>query len=149
MNRLLPRGPLVALVTWLAGCGGGSATDAAVLGVDVAGCQPVRYGSVVGFALRADAPLLEGGRRYRCVIFPGTAERRVQLTVFAQGFRPTIYLLDPGEAPRRLLAWSDEGPGAGVARSSVVLPRTTPYAAVVAAGDGEAGTFLISVQDSP
>jgi hypothetical protein len=69
--------------------------------------------------------------------------------VFAEGFRPAVYLFDPAEAPRRVLVRSSPGPGVGVARASVALPRTGPYAAVVTAERGEGGTFLISVQDTP
>ena len=138
---------LVVLAAALVGCGG--ATDAAVLGVDVAGCQPLENGAMMGFTLRADAPALESGPHYRCIVFSGTAERRVQLTVFADGFRPAMYLFDPAEAPRRVLIRSSPGPGVGVARASVALPRTGPYAAVVTAERGESGAFLISVQDTP
>lgn len=139
------RAPLVALAISVAGCRG--APDAALLALDVAGCQPVQFGAMVGFTLPADAPALDAGRRYRCLVFPGTADQQVQLTVFAQGFTPTVYLLDPGAEPHRLLAWSATGPGTGVARTTALLPGTAPYMAVVTTNGGETGTFLVSVQE--
>ena len=138
---------LAALAVLATACG--REINPAVLAVDVTGCQPARYGSVVGSSLRADAPVLAGGRRYRCLVFPGTAEHRVQLTVFADGFDPVVYLLEPGESPHRLLARSATSTASGVARTSIVLPRTRPYAAVVTAAGREGGTFLLSVQDQP
>jgi hypothetical protein len=136
-----------ALAVLLLGCR--RTAEPGLSGLDVAGCRPVQYGSVTGAALRADAPALTGGRRYHCLVFPGTAEHRVQLTVFADGFEPGLYLLDPSEAPHRLLAWDAAGSATGVVRTSVRLPRTRPYAAVVTAEAGAGGTFLLSVQDHP
>jgi len=141
------RAASVALAAALAGCR--AAGDPAVLGVDVAACQPAAYGSMVAFTLRADAPRLNGGRPYRCVVFAGVAHHRAELTVFAEGFHPVVHLLDAAARPRRVLASSDRGPGTDVARVSAVLPRTAPYAALVTTQPGGTGTFLIGVQDHP
>lgn len=141
------RAAAVAALVLLASCRRGE--DAAILAVDVAACQPLSNGAVVGSSLRNDAPTLAGGRRFRCLVFPGTASHRLQLTVFADGFTPSLYLLEPGEPPHRLVARSTASDRGGVARASAVLPRTRPYAAVVLGETGEGGTFLLSVQDQP
>lgn len=130
-----------------ASCGPGPKATASR--VNPAACSPTDEASVTGFSLRADAPLLEGRWRYRCVVFGGAAGRRAEVTVFAAGFRPEVYLLDPAARPH-LLAWSRTGPGSDVARVSATLPRTGAYAAVITTvEDGATGSFVVSVQDGP
>lgn len=105
--------------------------------------------SVTAFTLRGEAPLLQGGWRYRCAVFAGDSGLRVELTVFADGFRPEVYLLAPGSRPA-LLAWSRTGPGDGVARVTGTLPRATTFAALVTTVEtNESGSFLLSIQSRP
>jgi hypothetical protein len=133
---------LVALVI-ATGCGA-TPKDAAVR-LNPALCAPLRPSLLAGYALRDEAPLLDRRWRYRCVAFEGT-EDPTEITVFAEGFRPEVYLIEPGAAAP-MVGWSRSGPGPGTARLVKQLKRGGTYLAVVTTVDeAEQGSFLVSIQ---
>jgi hypothetical protein len=115
------------------------------MGLNPALCAPLRPSLLAGYALREEAPLLDQRWRYRCVAFEGSAGP-IEITVFAEGFRPELYLIEPGStAP--MVAWSRAGPGPGTARLVKQLKRGGTYLAVVTTVDeAEQGSFLVSIQ---
>ena len=133
---------LVALIL-TTGCSA-SPKDAAVR-LNPALCAPLRPSLLAGYALREEAPLLDQRWRYRCVAFEGSAVP-TEITVFAEGFHPEVYLIEPGStAP--MVGWSRTGPGPGTARLVKQLKRGGTYLAVVTTVDeAEQGSFLVSIQ---
>jgi hypothetical protein len=108
-------------------------------------CAPLRPSLLAGYALREEAPLLDQRWRYRCVAFEGSADP-TEITVFAEGFRPELYLIEPG-ATAPMVAWSRTGPGPGTVRVVKQLKRGGTYLAVVTTVDeAEQGSFLVSIQ---